>query len=101
MRSQVEGRTCWQMFLDRSTVLGYSGLGCQCRLNKGGVLFRRTRYQQGSLNLEERKKGPAVWVYRWWEKDIDGKSIRRKTQLGDASEYPTESGAQAAADALR
>jgi len=64
-------------------------------------LFRRTRYQQGSLNLEERKKGPAVWVYRWWEKDIDGKSIRRKTQVGDASEYPTESAAQAAADALR
>jgi hypothetical protein len=64
-------------------------------------LFRRTRYQQGSLNLEERKKGPAVWVYRWWEKDIDGKSIRRKSQVGDASEYPTESVAQAAADALR
>ena len=64
-------------------------------------MFRRTRYQQGSLNLEERKKGPAVWVYRWWERDIDGKSIRRKSQVGDASEYPTESVAQAAADALR
>jgi integrase len=81
--------------------LGYSASGCQCRLNKGGVLFRRTRYQQGSLNLEERKKGPAVWVYRWWEKDIDGKPIRRKSQVGDATEYPTESVAQAAADALR
>jgi hypothetical protein len=39
-------------------------------------------------------------VYRWWEKDIDGKSIRRKTRVGDASEYPTEV-AQDAADALR
>jgi integrase len=81
--------------------LRYPASGCQCRLNKGGVLFRRTRYQQGSLNLEERKKGPAVWVYRWWEKDINGNPIRRKSHLGDASEYPTKSGAQAAADALR
>jgi integrase len=64
-------------------------------------LFRRTRYQQGSLYLEGRQKGLSVWVYRWWEKDIDGKSIRRKTQLGDVSEYPTKSVAQAAADALR
>jgi hypothetical protein len=71
--------------------LSYSASGCQCRLNKGGVLFRRTRYQQGSLNLEERKKGPGVWVYRWWEKDIDGEPVRRKLQIGDAIEYPTES----------
>src|ERR1700730_4952437 len=81
--------------------LGYPETGCQCRLNRGGILFRRTRYQQGSLNLEERKKGPAVWVYRWWEKDVDGKSVRRKLQVGDAGKYPTESAAQAAADALR
>jgi integrase len=64
-------------------------------------LFRRTRYQQGSLRLEERKKGPAVWVYRWWEKDVDGKTVRRKLQVGTSDEYPTESTAQSAADALR
>src|ERR1035438_10116572 len=58
--------------------MDYSGLGCQCRLNRGGILFRRTRYQQGSLLLEERKRGSAVWVYRWWENDITGKPIRRK-----------------------
>jgi hypothetical protein len=51
--------------------------------------------------LEARKRGSAVWVYRWWEKNIDGKSVRRKLQIGDASEYPNESVAQAAADALR
>src|SRR6266849_230652 len=101
MRSQVEERTCRQMFLDRSTVLDYSGLGCQCRLNRGGILFRRTRYQQGSLRLEERKKGSAVWVYRWWENDITGKPIRRKVQLGCLERYPNESAACAAADALR
>src|SRR5205807_4075021 len=89
------------MALDRSSRLDYSGLGCQCRLNKGGILFGRTRYQEGSLRLEERKRGPAVWVYRWWEKDTAGKSVRRKAQLGNLEEYPNESRAQSAADSLR
>src|SRR6266436_5140533 len=89
------------MALDRSSRLDYSGLGCQCRLNKGGILFRRTRYQQGSLRLEERKRGAAVWVYRWWENDITGKPIRRKVQLGGLERYPNESAACVAADALR
>src|SRR5437764_29036 len=87
--------------IDLPLRLGYSALGCQCRLNKGGTLFRRTRYQQGSLVLEERKRGSAVWVYRWWEKDINGKPVRRKLQIGSLGQYPTESVAQAAADALR
>jgi integrase len=64
-------------------------------------LFKRTRYQHGSIETEERKKGPAVWVYRWWEEDIHGKLVHRKVQLGDIEKYPTESAAQAAADALR
>ncbi len=68
----------------------YLEAGCQCRLNKGGVLFRRKRYQQGSLNLEERKRGPAVWAYRWWEK-VDGKPIRRKLHVGTLKQYRTES----------
>jgi integrase len=80
--------------------LRYAEAGCQCRLNKGGILFRRKHHQQGSLNLEERKRGSAVWVYRWWEK-IDGKSIRRKLHVGTLKQYHTESGAHAAADALR
>src|SRR5580765_2638215 len=46
--------------IDPSARLGYSALGCQCRLNKGGSLFRRTRYQQGSLVREERKKESAT-----------------------------------------
>jgi hypothetical protein len=64
-------------------------------------LFRRTRYQHGSVEREERKKGPAVWVYRWWEEDINGKLLHRKIQVGDVKKYPTESAAHAAADALR
>src|ERR1700682_4272352 len=87
--------------IDHSARFGYSALGCQCRLNKGGTLFRRIRYQQGSLTLEERKRGPAVWVYRWWERDINGKPIRRKLQVGGLERYPSESAAQSAVDALR
>lgn len=64
-------------------------------------MFKRARYQYGSIETEERKKGPAVWVYRWREDDINGKPVHRKMQLGDINEYPTESAAQAAADALR
>src|SRR5713101_2737647 len=87
--------------IDPFARFGYSALGCQCRLDKGGTLFRRTRYQHGSLVLEERKRGPAVWVYRWWERDINGKPVRRKLQIGSSTQYSTESVAQAAADALR
>ena len=54
-------------------------------------MFRRTRYQHGSVEREERKKGPAVWVYRWWEEDINGKLLHRKIQVGDVKKYPTES----------
>ena len=64
-------------------------------------MLRRTRYQHGSVEREERKKGPAVWVYRWWEEDINGKLVHRKAQVGDVKKYPTESAAHSAADALR
>jgi hypothetical protein len=41
---------------------------------------RRTRYQHGSLQLDrldKRRKGPAVWVYRWREYWPNGKTQRR------------------------
>ncbi len=63
-------------------------------------MFRRKRYQHGSLNCEARRRGPAVWVYRWWEK-VNGKPVRRKLQVGTLKQYPTESAAQAAVDAPR
>lgn len=81
--------------------LGYSELGCQHRLNKGDILFKRTRYQQGSIELEPRKRGPSVWAYRWWERDINGKTVHRKVQVGTLERYRSESTAMAAADALR
>ena len=64
-------------------------------------MFKRTTYQQGSLKLEERKRGPHVWVYRWWDTDANGKRVYRKQQVGDLSQYPNETAAKAAIDALR
>lgn len=64
-------------------------------------MFRRTTYQQGSLKLEERKRGPHVWVFRWWDTDAKGKRVYRKQQIGDMSEYPNATAAKAAVDTLR
>jgi hypothetical protein len=62
--------------------------------------MRRTSYQKGSLKLAGRKKGKA-WEYRWREVQIDG-SIRRKNfVIGTLAEFPNESAAQVAVDALR
>jgi integrase len=70
-------------------------------LNEEVQLFKRTTYQQGSLKLEERKRGPHVWVYRWWDTDANGKRVYRKHQIGDLSNYPNETAAKTAIDALR
>jgi integrase len=64
-------------------------------------LFKRTRFQKGSLQRVRRKQGPDYWVLRWRETDSDGECIRRKTVVGTVDEYPTESKAQQAASGLR
>jgi integrase len=63
--------------------------------------MKRTRYQQGTLRLEERANGTRVWEYRWYETRIDGSRRRRSAMIGTVDEYPTESGAQKAVAALR
>ena len=64
-------------------------------------MFRRTRYQQGSLQRVERKFGPAVWIFRWRETQIDGSRKNRNVLIGTVDEFKTESEAQKAVDALR
>lgn len=64
-------------------------------------MFRRTRYQQGSLTCVKRKTGQAVWVFRWYEPITNGGMVYRKRVLGTIEELKTESQAQRAADALR
>jgi len=62
--------------------------------------MRRTSYQQGSLKLADRKKG-KVWEFRWREVQIDGSICRKNIVIGTLQEFPNESAAQAAVDALR
>src|SRR5437588_8840370 len=56
----------------------------------------RARYQLGTVYLEERKFGPAVWVYRYYE---NGR--RKKVRIGTLEEYATRAEAMKAAEVLR
>lgn len=64
-------------------------------------MFRRTRYQQGSVQREKRQKGPDIWVYRWYEVSSEGMSKYRKAIVGNVDILPTETAALKAAQALR
>ena len=62
--------------------------------------MRRTSYQNGSLKLADRKKG-KVWEFRWREVQIDGSNRRKNIVIGTVEEFPNESAAQTAVDAIR
>jgi integrase len=62
---------------------------------------RRTRYQQGSVQREERQSGPDVWIYRWYETATDGTSKYRKVIIGTVATLANEASAIKAARALR
>src|ERR1700722_6097231 len=64
-------------------------------------MFRRTRYQQGMLSRVKRKHGPDCWAFRWWDIDASGMRVRRTKTLGSVKEYPTETSAMKAVEALR
>ena len=57
-------------------------------------MFTRTRYQYGSLETKQRKKGKGVWEFRFYETDGQGQRQRRIVTVGTREEYPTESAAR-------
>ena len=63
--------------------------------------MKRPRYQFGSLYTESRKSGPAVWVYRWRETNLEGRRQLRKQILGTVQEIPTQDDALRAAETYR
>jgi hypothetical protein len=64
--------------------------------------MRRVRHQRGSLQREKRQKsGETVWVFRWYEVQLDGTKKYRKAVIGTVSEFKTEAEAQKVADSLR
>src|SRR5438105_12725072 len=46
--------------------------------------------QHGSLALVSRKEGPAVWQFRWSEKDLHGTRVQRKRVIGTIERYLDE-----------
>jgi hypothetical protein len=63
-------------------------------------MFRRQRYQFGSIELKERKKGPAVWALRYREHLSDGTNCHKSLIVGTVEQHATESQARKAAQAL-
>jgi integrase len=43
--------------------------------------------QHGSLAMVNRKDGPAVWQFRWSEKDLCGARVQRKRVIGTVECY--------------
>ncbi len=64
-------------------------------------MLRRARHQRGSLKRVRRKSGQFVWVFRWYETQIDGTKKYRKVVVGSVEDFKTEAAAQQAVDALR
>jgi hypothetical protein len=60
----------------------------------------RQSFQHGSLTIETRNSGKAVWIFRWRETGPDGKRIQRKAIVGTKHEFPTKAKAEKAAAAL-
>ena len=63
--------------------------------------MRRSRFQQGSLQIVKRAGGRKAWEYRWYELQADGSRTRRNLMVGSLEQYPNETAAQKAVAALR
>src|SRR6266436_5580482 len=58
---------------------------------------KQQRVQFGWVCLKARKKGPDVWVLRYRESLLDGRTKRRSVAIGTVKEFPNESQARKAA----
>jgi hypothetical protein len=56
--------------------------------------------QRGSLEMVSRKEGPAVWQFRWSEKDLHGIRVQRKRVIGTVERYQDEGAARSAVTIL-
>jgi integrase len=64
-------------------------------------MYRRTRYQRGTLLREKRKGDSDVWAFRWRETDLNGMTRRYKRIIGTVQQFPTEAAALRAANGVR
>jgi len=50
--------------------------------------------------MVSRKDGPAVWQFRWSEKDLHGTRVQRKRVIGSVERYPNEAAVRSAISVL-
>lgn len=63
-------------------------------------MFKRQRYQFGSIERKARRKGPDVWALRYRERLLDGTNCHKSLIVGTVVQHTTESQARRAAQAL-
>ena len=63
-------------------------------------MFKRQRYQFGSVERKARKKGPDVWALRYREHLLDGTNCHKSLVVGTVAQHATESQARRAAQTL-
>jgi len=63
-------------------------------------MFKRQRYQFGSVERKARKKGPDVWALRYREHLLDGTNCHKSLIVGTVAQHATESQARRAAQTL-
>ena len=56
--------------------------------------------QEGSIIQTSRKQVPNVWLFRWSEKNPNGRRVYRKRVIGTVEQYPDGGAARVAAAAL-
>jgi excisionase family DNA binding protein len=81
-RQLIVGTVRNKKYLDRNESPIYSDGVRRHRLSKGETLFRRTRYQHGSVEREERKKGPQSGSTDGGKKTSTGNWCTAKPRLG-------------------
>lgn len=74
--------------------------GAQMRKHCLHLHQKEAAMQQGSIIQTSRKQGPNVWLFRWSEKNRNGRRVYRKRVIGTVEQYPDGGSARAAAAAL-
>src|SRR3954454_7782966 len=61
--------------------------------------LRQQRYQNGTVKRKQRRRGPDVWEFRYYENDNDGRR-RRAMIIGNVVRYPAKRDALRALEPL-
>lgn len=64
-------------------------------------MYKRTRFQKGSLGRKARSQGSDVWEYRYYAPAVDGRRRRKTIMIGTTDQYPTRESAEQVVETLR